>query len=248
MPIESLQSIHLESDGSGKIFHQLYFQPTVTQAANWFAAQGWNSGFKSQADEAKLRSLAGHMGQDVDLVMARPEENGKGWRGHAAMFSFPDINRIRIFPGAPLFRKMPDKKESREPVTFAHHNDLLAIRLPIRSREEKTSAKPAPDREAEPLPSLPGWAASMIGGFRIATALVCDTGIADTNASHRTGNTLSLLDLSPGTLFDPTNIPVLLGRIDRSGHWSDFRSLFGDVAAIKIETRPIVLVRLNQPR
>lgn len=246
MPIESLQSIHLESDRSGKIFHQLYFQPTVTQAAKWFAAQGWKSGFESPADETRLRELAGRMGHEVDLVMARPEENGKGWKGHAAMFTFRDINRISIFPGAPLFQKASDKKTSREPVTFAHHNDLVAIKLPIKSHENTIGEEqPVTEQESKPMPSLPGWATSMIGGFRIATAIVCETGIADSNASFRNGNTLSLLDISPGNLFDTPDIPALLGKVNRSGHWFDIRSLFGDVTGIKIETQPILLVRLN---
>jgi hypothetical protein len=165
-------------------------------------------------DEAKLKEGAKEMGEGVTYVEGSKVVVG-GYEGYKAIYAFKDINKVRInqnpgekVPGGPQ-QGNADAKGAKEYLTFTFTKGKpaeLIIKSPAKGFDKKSGdssegVKPSQDNanaSEEMLSQMKG----LFQGMKFALAVVVDGDILETNATHREGSKITLLELDFGKLIE----------------------------------------------
>jgi hypothetical protein len=236
MPIESIQSIHLKSDGSGQVFRQVFFRPAITKVVSWLGRKFGNLSIDFPLNEKKLQAAASNMGSGVSFLAAQPQKNEKGWEGYGVVYSFEDINRLQIEHGP------DDSHDSKERITFSLNDRNLEIRLPQGNPTFESDHSHQTNSDST---QLPGWIMQFFDGFHIATALIAENGIAQTNASFVNKNSIVLLDFALSPFLEEGELPNIFEKLQEAKNLEDLKSIVGEIEGIRIEMQPVIRVTLN---
>lgn len=163
-------------------------------------------------DEIKKRAEG--YGQGVKLVNMERIAN-KQFEGYKAVYSFRDINKLRLDQENPGMPKQSGKENDTKPKAtgFVFTPGKTATLLVKQQKKNVSageaaaeSAVPAKESSAEELAMV----RQMFDGLRISTKLVIKGRIVDSNATHRTDSTITLVELDFGKLLDK---PELLAKM-----------------------------------
>ncbi len=224
MEVETVVRVH--PDGSGIVREQILVSKTVVESmramAEGFARFG---GGEKDSDvdllnERELRKNASRMGEGVYLISAKKVVTASG-EGYKAYYGFRDINKLRV-------NQNPGDKTSSDPGTQIQQSgqkeefitfELVRgspVELIIRttagedinlSPGSRDHAGPPPDMEI-PLKDDPEAQLlmtkmkEMFKGFRVAMAVEVIGEIIETNATHRDGTRITLMELDFEKLLD----------------------------------------------
>ncbi|MBG1265026.1 hypothetical protein F8S12_00580 [Nostoc sp. WHI] len=84
----------------------------------------------------------------------------------------------------------------------------------------------------------------MMGDMKIGLRLVIDSGIAETNATHREANTVTLVEMEMGKVLEnPDNIKKL-GKVDQANPAAAMEMMKG-MPGIKLEAQKEISIRLE---
>ncbi|MCE9518573.1 MAG: hypothetical protein K8R87_03250 [Verrucomicrobia bacterium] len=208
-------TIHLKKDGSGTVVEEtrLSSQMLGMMSMNQ-VPPGAEATHKGPLDdllsEEKAKARATELGEGVTLVKVEPVTVGTS-KGARATYRFSDINKLRISTdeamkdmspagGMPDAAK-PDAKKNK-PIGFNYKDGVLTMRPNAEMKGDKPNAGKKPDAAA-PLNDAQGMAMmkQMFTDMKISFKLVADSGIAETNATHRTGDTITLMDMDMNKLM-----------------------------------------------
>ena len=245
MPIEAVQSIHLERDGSGVIFRQVFYRSEITKVVRWFETRSGREPSGFPINESKLRSAAAGFGTGVTFLSAQPQTSEKGWEGYGVIYSFDDINQVRISHGDNDSSCGSDCGGNTN-ITFSLVEDMLEINLPqenpAREPIEKSMVQTQTSHQGG---TLPKWILSVFNGFRIATALIVESGIKATDATYVNRDSIVLLDIAFTPLFKSVDFPEILEKLKQSQNLEDLKSIVRDLDGLRIEMQPVVRVQLD---
>lgn len=174
------------------------------------------SGTKEQAffkdDEIKKRAEA--LGPDVRFVKMQRIAN-KQYEGYKAVYSFSNINKLRLDPGSSgMPKQMEQGRESTPKGTEFIFTPGKSATLVVKQQKKNAvtggntpeAVSPAKETSAEELAMV----RQMFDGLRITTTLVIKGNIIDSNATHRAGSTITLTDVDFGKILDK---PELLSKM-----------------------------------
>ena len=232
-------TIRIRPDGSGEVVERFLMGHDIVDMLAGMALMSGEQDF-SLIDEDDLRSRAALMGQGV--TFAEVEALTQSWgEGYIARYRFDDVNTLRVNqnPGdsVPL---ESDEPSVREYLTFAMRAGnpaTLEIRLPQPGDVETAADEPPSEQELEA-------ATQFYRDMRIAVRVEVLGTLVDTDAQHRSGNTVTLLDLDFNAILDN---PALRRAVlsNQASSLAEVQRIARDTAGFDIEPKDSVIIRLR---
>ena len=204
--------VHVKSDGSGTIEETVLMSKQSVAQMGMMMGQMMGQETDQNAsensfglfDEAKLKDQAKKMGAGVSYVSGTKIDNDQ-FQGYKAIFSFKDINKIQIDENpvqkmpADMADAGPGMNTESEMVSFSFQRgnpSKLVIRKPKEDFEkEEVSGQDRPDMDTQGMEGAAEMMKMMFQGLRIAVAIDVDGHIVKTNATHREGNKITLMEM-----------------------------------------------------
>ena len=219
------QVITLSPDGSGIIEETFMISRKVSESMGALAGgmseqAGAEGSVKAPPKEQsffkdeEIKKRGERYGEDVRFVRMERVANQQ-FEGYKAVYSFKNINKLRLDQGPP---GMPGQAgQGSEPApsgTEFVFTPGKTARLIVKQQKKKAAAEgeisdttpPARESSAEELAMV----RQMFDGLRIFTTLVIKGKVIDSNATHRTGSTITLAEIDFGKILDK---PELLAKM-----------------------------------
>lgn len=256
--LQNETTLHLNKDGSGTLVEETTLGAQMMAMMDQMAAMGGPGGGKNAPlagmfSEAKAKDRATKLGEGVTLEK-NEALNKAGNKGGRATYHFVDINKLKISPTdsmknlSPMGEMAASKQKASKPIDFKYADGTLCIVMPRPKPKDDQPAVPAPDahprRKDAPSEQEIGMMKQMMGDMKIGFKIVIEPGIAETNATHRDGNTITLMDMEMGKLFENPEVIKKLGTIDKQDPAASLDLMKG-IPGVKFEGLEEVTVKLN---
>lgn len=243
--------IHLNKDGSGTIVEETTLGAQAIAMMGQMSAMGGEGTAQKDplADmfsEDKAKTKATSLGEGVIFEKSEKIDAG-GKKGARVTYKFADINKLKFKPGDAVSDMKPagveeanpsEKKE--EPVTFTYSGGKLVIHLP----QPKAGDKPKVEQPEEVNAQQEAMMKQMFADMKVSVKLMADGGIASTDATHTTGNTITLMEMDFGKVVQtPGALKKLQAAQPETAE--DFEKALKGIDGIKVETKPEVTVTLK---
>lgn len=219
------QVITLSPDGSGIVEETFMVSRKIAESMAALAGgigdqQGAEGSGKTGKREQsffkddEIKKKAEGFGPDVRFVRMERLAN-KQFEGYRAVYSFSDINSLRIDQGSPgMPGQMGQGSEPAQKGTEFVFTPGKTARLVVKTQKKNVTAGgdlsetpvPVGESNAEELAMV----RQMFDGLRISTTLVIKGKVIDSNATHRTDSTIILTDVDFGKILDK---PELLAKM-----------------------------------
>lgn len=256
-------TIRLNKDGSGSFEEQTLLGAQMMEMLNQFAAMGGEDAkgdpIADMMSEDKAKERAAELGEGVTFDKAeRIDKNGA--KGVKITYRFKDINTLKASMGDGLQGANPmadmapggaPEKPKEEPMTFAYADGKLTISLPQGDKDEaKKAAEDAKDAAGgADMPDMDNPEAEammkqMLGDMRMSMKLIVEPGISETDASHRDGNTITLMEMDMAKLIENKDAFKKLANANQDDPTKAMEMLKG-VEGVKVETKEKVTVELD---
>lgn len=245
--------IHLNKDGSGTLTEETAFGPQAVEMLTQLAQLGGGGGggdpLADLVSEEKAKARAATLGEGV--TFEKIEAAGQnGFKGGKATYKFEDINKLKLSPDSSTKNVMPEmpgappeaKKESK-PLGFKYDGGKLVLSIPEPEKPE-APAEEVPGAPGEIGPDEEAQAKALLGNMKISLKLVVEPGIAETDATHVDGNTITLTEMDFGKIIEkPGAIQKLskMGNANPDAALEEMKKLDG----VKVETKREVTVTLK---
>ena len=241
--LEHKSTLSLNKDGSGTITETSTFGAQAVAMMEQMAQMGGDqgAGISGLTDRRKAEARAKEMGEGVTVKEVVPveEEQRKGGR---VVFAFEDINKLKYAPGQSLDELGPGdeaKKKAAEAPSFSYADGVLTIKdlEPNDGEKSKGSPEEIDDMQLEMMKP-------MFEGMRVTFEIELPGGIAETNASHVEGNTVTLFDIDMGKLLeDPERFKDFARSQPET--LAEMKEAAEGVEGIKVETTKTVTITLK---
>jgi hypothetical protein len=251
--------IKVKKDGGGTLTEIVLLSNTVTEMIEGMASsfgadstQGNKEEF-NLLDEDKLKEDAKKMGEGVTFVSAEEIKTEKA-AGYKAIFSFSDINKLKINqnPGENLPSK-PGEEKTAEPeyISFEFKKgkvSTLKIKRPEPKEKESSTQKEIPEKTGADSAKVDDQTIeamkNMFGGMRIAVLVEIEGEITKTNATHVDGNCITIMEMDFAKLME---IPEKLKEFAASNPRSveDVQKMVKDVPGIKVDLNDEIVVKFK---
>lgn len=239
--------IQLNKDGSGTLTEETAFGPQALEMLAQFAQLG-GDGADPLADltsEEKAKTRATELGEGVTLDKVEKTEKN-GFKGGKTTFRFADINKLKLSSDA-VKDAMPEipgaeeqQKKKTEPITFQYDGGKLTIKLPEPEKAEAPAAEGAPEIGA----AEEAQAKAMFKDMRFSVKIVAADGIAETNAEHVDGGTITLVDMDFGKVLEKPGALQKMSALGNANPDAAMQAMKG-FDGVKIETKREVTVTLK---
>lgn len=247
--INSDTLVKVKPDGSGTI--------EQTTLMNVQAFKPMMQGLEKQGaaaspgvNEADLEKAAERMG-GVTYVSGEPVKGPNGFEGVKALYSFADINAVRVDQDPHMtgsttgFSTSPaagDEEALRFKLTRAGDVSTLVVTFPDKpggAAQESGQAAPGADATS---PQMLAMMKTMFEGFKVAIDLEVLGTIVKTDADYVEGSRVTLLEMDLGTLLqDEEKLRQIQSKVKPGASISEVKPYLKDVKGIKINN-PVVTV------
>ena len=261
--LEHSATIRLNKDGSGTIVEETLFSAEASAMMAQMPAGDGQDPLAQFADAKKAAAAAAKMGEGVTVEKAEKIDKD-GRKGGRVTYKFKDINQVKFAfgqamsdagkdmgpPGAP--GDAPDEGDDalpeNKPITFTYKDGTLTLVNPELKKEAKKPAAgkegDAPDGAEEPDAQAMAMMQGMFKDMRMALKIEIADGIAETDALHVKGDTVTLMDVAFGKLIaDPANMKKLSSMQDSTP--AEMAAAFKDIEGMEIETKEKVTVKVK---
>jgi hypothetical protein len=241
-------TIRLNPDGSGTVEQEIVLTGGMAEMMRFARAE----------DEGAIDLCAERdLGEGVRLLTAELIDEGERV-GCRQVYAFADVNALRLEqdPTEALPEGLAPREEVRTaeaPITFSFlpgSPSTLVVRMPQRETAE-TVEEPVEAPAAERVPEDPASRAmalammrEMLRSSRLSVHLVVPGEIVETDATHRDGDRVTLVELDFDALLeDPESLERLLEVQDPSPE--EARALLARTPGMKVETREEITIRFR---
>jgi hypothetical protein len=260
--------IKVRPDGSGTIEETLLISKAAMQqieeATKEMTAQmggqpggGQISGGFDVLDENELRKSASEMGQGVTYVSSKKIRT-KDAEGYRATFAFSDINKVRLDTSpsdkTPSPAGMGAEGGADDSVATFRFNQGPPAVLMVMLPEELTSDNLKPPELPDTLPADDPQMASMakemeemFKDMKVNIALEVEGNIVSTNATHREGSKITLMEVDFGKLLENEEALKKVNQLEPKNA-AEAKKLLKDIPGIKVEFNPQLRVVFGPER
>ncbi len=236
--------VRVNPDGSGTVVETMMLSKKMLAQMNemmqGFAGEG---GAKPQPidlyEPAKLKAEAASMGAGVSFKSAKRAETAD-YSGYTVTYAFRDINKLKLNQqkGAPS-----GDRASSSPVLFhlkKGSQAKLTIEMPKNKTADKNVEMPKEENEAPPANkgTIPDEEAKKLletfMGMKMALTVEVNGAIVQTNATHRAGNRITIVDLDLAKFGSSLPQMEKLKQLQTSS-LADARELLKDFPGMKID-------------
>jgi hypothetical protein len=253
---QSLVLVKVNKDGSGTLEETMVLTESFSQLLAKMSGQEAPSQDKQKndVDEQRLQEKARAMGEGVRLVSAEPVKNEKG-SGYRAVFSFPDINKVRVNqnPGAGIAAGpgAEEESQSQSPEEWLQFRftpgstSTLQVLYPTPTEgEQETQKEEEPQQDMGENPEMMQMMRQLYSDMRISITLEVAGRIVDTNARYVDGSRVTLMDVDFGKLLeDETRFQQLLNANPKS--IEEIEQITGDNPALRLDTQQEISIRFR---
>lgn len=244
--LEHETTITLNKDGSGTIVEETVFGKEFVGMLAMMPqeGEGAENPMSSLLNKENAAAKAEKYGEGVKFVSVEAIERNGG-KGGRATYSFEDINKIIINPNNAL-ADMGDQAgevKKAEEIKVNYANGKLTLTMPDPDPEDIEKAKDSdfPDEADDPQAAM---AMQMMRGMKVSSKLVFPSGIAETNASHREENTVTIMEMDFGQVMENPDGFKSLQKIDFSDRAAASEQL-KKLKGVKVETQKEVTIKLK---
>lgn len=204
----------------------------------------------------KAKMSAKDFGEGVSLVSVKPARSDSA-SGYTAVYAFKDIGKVMLNqnPGSKTPLNDKDKEKDRgvggkdasgkDTIRFVFTKGSparLSVHMPPpkpADRDEKEET--APKEPAKDDPNAIEMMKAIFKGMRVSIVLTVDGDIVKTNATHRSGRKITLIEMDFGRLISHAE---LLKKIDREKPQSleEMKTALKNVEGLKLEFEDPVVV------
>ena len=248
--LEYETKITLNKDGSGTITEEMVLGAQAIGMMEMAAAQGGQQGnpFADMKDEAKLKEKATGYGEGVTYLKSEEIKRDDGSKGVRVTYKFTDINKVKMSPNdvvGELGNMKPGAekpKAAEEQASFKYADGVLTIELPQPEAEEESAADEEPPA-GNPNDPNAAMMAGMMKGMKIGVKLVIADGIAETNATHKDGNTITMVEMDMDEIMKN---PGAMGALMGAGQNPEATAkAMQKIKGVKTETKEKVTVKIK---
>ncbi len=240
--------VRVNPDGSGSVEERVLFSRKVmAQFEGLFQGLAAEGGEKPKPMELfepdKLKLAAQEMGEGVTYRSGKKVVTDE-YEGYQVEYAFTDINKLKLQQKTKPAMAAADGQEPAAPPLCFHFSKGKPATLTIRQQGGQAAAAPPPaSPAAEPAPG--GDAAAdpqlkamveMLRGLRFNLAVEVNGTIASTNATHRDGTRLTLIDMDFEKLAGGMGQLASLGGANAGAMTMEqARSLFKEIPGVKVD-------------
>jgi hypothetical protein len=240
--------IKVNKDGSGTITEQTLFSAEASAMMEQMAAGLGGEGkdpLSKMTDPATAAEAAKKMGEGVEVEKTEKIDKD-GRKGGRVVYKFKDINKVKFVMGGSMSdagKSMAppglteEKKPEQKPITFQYEGGKLTlVNPPNKPAEGEKVEKPEIDEQQLAM------AQGMFKDMRMSLKVEFPGGIAETDATHVSGNTVTLAEMEFAKLIsDPAKLKKLMELDDPAAAATAFK----DVDGLKVESKETVTVTLE---
>ena len=244
-------SVKLNKDGSGTIEEKVMMSSMAVQMINQFMNSMPDSSGKKQEfklyKEDDLRNKVSEYGEGVKFVSGK-EISKDGWEGYVAVYSFKDINKLRMDTS-------PDKKVELDEGGNDAQDDFFSFRFkpgnvaeliidrPDVSMKEETKTDESNEDSSQNQP-LDDNIVKMMDGMRIKISLQLQGNIVSTNASYVDGSVVTLLDVDFSKILNnKESLDKLKNKPPNS--LDEMEEIVKNIPGMKIELKKPVSIKFD---
>ncbi len=260
--LQNETTIHLNKDGSGTLVDETILGAQMLAMFDQMAA-GFGGGgadkpkenpLQQMFSEDKAKKRAAELGEGVTYVKSESLDKN-GAKGARVTYAFKDINKLKVSTGdgmqsmskiGPMADAPAPAVKKQEPVIFTFADGKLTIKMP---EPEKPAAVEAPAAEGFGKPDMDSPEAQammkqMMGDMKMSLKIVCDSGIAETNASNKDGDTITLFEMDMGKLMENPDTFKKLSQVDQKDPAAAMEAM-KNLKGVKVEIQKEVTVSLK---
>lgn len=204
----------------------------------------------------KAKSGAKDFGEGVSLVSVKPARSDSA-SGYTAVYAFKDIGKVMLNqnPGSKTPLNDKDKEKGKEAggketpgkdmIRFVFTKGSparLAVHMPPPKPADKDEKeKTAPKEPVKDDPNAIEMMKAIFKGMRVSIVLSVDGDIVKSNATHRSGRRITLIEMDFGKLISHAE---LLKKIDREKPQSleEMKTALKNIEGIKLEFEDPVII------
>ncbi len=249
---ESLILLRVNKDGSGTIEETVVISDAFMELMKSFGGQEPEEQEEEDlVDEEQLTKKAGSMGEGVRFVSAETVKTDRG-AGYKAIYSFSDINKVRINqnPGENVTAPSMGGEEEQPVEEWLRFNftggstATLEILYPqdVDVEQEEESSEGEVDMDSNP--EMMEMMRQLYQDMHIGIAVEVDGRITDTNASYVDGSTVTLMDVDFAKILeDEEKFKELLSANPNT--IEEMKELVQDNPGIKVEIQENIQIRFK---
>ena len=242
--IRSATLINVKPDGTGTI------EQTVLM--NAAALKGMLGGLGAPPQSGginveELRKAAARFGEGVTYVSSEPLKDPDGFEGAKALYSFTDINKLRVDQDPNLSGSTSGVSATRKednPVTFAMTRTGGLSNLTVTFNDKPAREKAAAQTGGPSLdnPQMTEMMKTMFKGFKVNIDLQVAGTIVKTNADHVAGSKVTLLEMDLGELLaDEAKLKEVQKVLGPDASIAELKPYLKDIKGLKIND-PVVTI------
>lgn len=218
--LESETTVNVNKDGSGTVVQETVLGAQMMAMFGQLGALGGDEGADPldemfSADSA--RKSAASMGEGVTFDKIDRIERGAA-RGARITYRFEDINKLKLNPAGGLEGMAPDagvEADETVPVTFTYADGKLTIKQPQNIDEDGGLLDGLPEMpEGAEDPQMKAMMEQMLADMKVSVRVNVAPGIKKTNATHREGNIITLMEMQFGELLKQEGALDKLSALD----------------------------------
>lgn len=247
--------VNLNQDGSGTIEETVVIKSSVIEMMKDFA-MSFDSTKSEEFEifkEDELKSKAKNYGEGVKYVSGEKVKI-KGFEGFKVIYSFADINKVKINPSPDDKVPFGDELQSQEEIpakdylkfNFKEGNpSTLVINFP--KPEEDQELESEDDTTTEEEDSLSNSAnldklVEMFDGMKMTLSIDFSKNIEETDASYVDGSKITLMQMDFSELIKHKDILLNLEK-KKPETMEEMKEIIGNIPGIKLETKEKVTIK-----
>lgn len=193
-------------------------------------------------DKAKAEERAKDLGEGVTVKSHEEVTLPDGRGGVKITYAVADINKLKY---SPLSSKGPEAgAEPQRPMTFSYAGGTLTVTSPD-DKPKNPNAPKKPEIPKEQMAAQVAMMKPMVAGMRMTVELKAANGIANSDATHVNGDTITFMDVEFDKLLEK---PEVFGEIMEAGDnltQAEAAEKFKNVPGIKMEGKKTFKVVLK---
>jgi hypothetical protein len=264
--LEVNNTVNLKKDGSGTIVEEIKLGGQIVSMLDGVAGLGGEGGEKKEMfSEDKGKERAEKLGKGVTLTKFEKIE-GNGSKGARMTFQFSDINTVQLSDSTSSLQQMgplgADAKpaDPEKPMTFIYKDGVLTLTNPSADSdaEKKADAKKAvdemkaklpegadlPDAEGPEAQQMQAMMMEMMKDMKMSLKINIVDGIAETDATHRDGNTVTLMDMNFGKLMENPEVMKDLKNLNMQDP-AEMQKKLANIDGVKAEAKKTITIKVK---
>jgi hypothetical protein len=241
--LENETTVTLNKDGSGTIVEETYLSAEMLEMMAQFGDPNGADPVAEMFTDDKSKAKATKMGEGVEHVKTEML-NVDGKKGARVHFKFADINTLNLNPMGAVSdaASMPgdDAEEEDKSVKFTYADSTLKIIVP--PADFKDMAKD--DEEDGGNAEMEATMKKMMESMRLNIKLVIADGIAETNATHVEGDTITLFDVQVGKMLEQEDELDKISKLAETD-MDAAKAAFSKIDGMKVEMKEDVSVKIK---